>query len=55
MVKLKANFEADGIAHLRGQLVDEWGRAEIDGLDDRDVRFYYFESRRRKIAPLQES
>jgi hypothetical protein len=52
MVKLKANFESDSIAHLRGRLTQEgWKADEVSRLDDRDVRNYFFESLRRKLAP----
>jgi hypothetical protein len=53
MVKLKANFESDGIAHLRAHMiqVQGWGATEVGRLDDRDVRNYFFEARRRRLAP----
>lgn len=53
MVKLKGNFEADWIAQLRTHLtqVQGWDANEVASLDDRDVRTYFFEARRRKLAP----
>ncbi len=52
MIKLKGNFEADWIAHLRNQLtqVQGWDANEVASLDDRDVCTYFFEARRRKLA-----
>jgi len=53
MSRLKADFEADWIAHLRSALVNVqgWPAAEVANLDDRDVRFRYFDAQRRRIAP----
>jgi hypothetical protein len=53
MPRLKANFEADWIAQLRSHLVNVqgWPAAEVANLDDQDVRFRYFDARRRRIAP----
>jgi hypothetical protein len=53
MVKLKANFESDGIAHLRAHMiqVQGWEATEVGRLDDRDVRNYFFEARRCRLAP----
>lgn len=52
MPKLKANFEADWIAHLRSHLATQgWPAIEIASLDDRDVRLRYFDAQRRRIAP----
>ncbi len=53
MVKLKADFVFDWIAQLRSHMiqVQGWGATEIAGLDDRDIRIYFFESLRRKLAP----
>jgi hypothetical protein len=53
MPRLKANFAADWIARLRHDLVhvQGWPAAEVAGLDDRDVRFRYFDAQRRRIAP----
>jgi hypothetical protein len=53
MVKLKANFESDGIALLRTHMiqVQGWKATEVGRLDDRDVRNYFFEARRRRLAP----
>ena len=52
MPRLKANFEADAIACLRSHLVNVqgWSRAEVAALDDRDVRFHYFDAQRRRIV-----
>jgi hypothetical protein len=50
MGKLKADFESDWIAHLRGQLARVWGAAEVERLLDRDVPNYYFETFRRRLA-----
>ena len=49
----KGNFEADWIAQLRTHLtqVQGWDANEVASLDDRDVRTYFFEARRRKLAP----
>jgi hypothetical protein len=53
MPRLKANFEADWITHLRSDLVNVqgWPAAEVASLDDRDVRLRYFDAQRRRIAP----
>lgn len=53
MVKLIANFESDGVAHLRAHMlqVQGWEATEVGRLDDRDVRNYFFEARRRRLAP----
>ncbi len=53
MPRLKATFEADWIAQLRSHLVNVqgWLAAEVANLDDRDVRFRYFDAQRRRIAP----
>ena len=51
MPRLKANFGADWVAHLRSFLVNPegWSAAEVALLDDRDVRFRYFDAQRRRI------
>lgn len=53
MPRLIANFQADWIAHLRSYLINVqgWQAVEIASLDDRDVRYRYFEAQRRRIAP----
>lgn len=53
MPRLKANFEADWIAHLRSHLVNiqGWPAAEVASLDDRDVCIRYFDAQRRRIVP----
>lgn len=53
MIKLKADFVSDWIAQLRSHMiqVQGWDATEIAGLDDRDIRIYFFESLRRKLAP----
>jgi hypothetical protein len=53
MARLKANFEADWITQLREQLVNVqgWPPDEVANLDDRDVRYRYFDAQRRRIAP----
>jgi hypothetical protein len=43
MVRLKANFHADWIAHLRAQMTAIWG-AQVDSIADGDIPAYYFES-----------
>src|SRR5262245_11226057 len=52
MVKLRANFESDWVAHLRANMIQlqGWEATEVAHLDDRDVRFYFFEARRRRLA-----
>lgn len=52
MPKLKGDFEADWIAHLRSYLVgvQGWLAVEVASLDDRDVRFRYFDAQRRRIS-----
>ncbi len=44
MAKLKADFVSDWIAHLRDHMikVQGWAVTEVESLDDRDVRNYYF-------------
>lgn len=53
MPRLIANFQADWIAHLRSYLINVqgWQAVEVASLDDRDVRYRYFEAQRRRIAP----
>jgi hypothetical protein len=53
MVKLKGNFEADWLAHLRAHLTQAqgWDANEVAGLDDREIPAYFFEALRRKLAP----
>jgi hypothetical protein len=53
MVKLKADFESDWIAHLRTILmqVHGWNVNEVNRLDAGDVPMYYFDSFHRRIAP----
>jgi hypothetical protein len=48
--KLKANFEADWTAHLRGLLTKTWG-AQIADIPDAEIPFYHFESPRRRLKP----
>src|SRR5262252_3484154 len=48
MVRLKADFEADWIAHLRTHMTTVWG-AQVSALDDRHVPVYFFETLARKI------
>jgi hypothetical protein len=48
MLRLKANFEADWVAHLRAQLTTTWG-AEIARIAGRDIATYYFESLHRRL------
>jgi len=52
MPRLKADFEANWIVHLRSYLVNVqgWPVTEVASLDDRDVRFRYFDAQRRRIA-----
>jgi hypothetical protein len=50
MLKLKANFEADWVAHLRAQLTNTWG-SEIQRIPDGDIPAYYFESLHRRLRP----
>jgi hypothetical protein len=52
MVKLKADFVFDWVSQLRSHMiqVQGWDAAEIARLDDRDIRIYFFESLRRKLA-----
>jgi hypothetical protein len=52
MVKLRADFGSDWIAQLRSHLiqVQGWDADEVKSLDNRDVRIYYFESLRRRLA-----
>lgn len=52
MPRLKANFGADWVTHLRALLVNVqgWSAAEVALLDDRDVRFHYFDAQRRRIS-----
>jgi len=52
MPRLIANFQADWIAQLRSYLINVqgWPAAEVASLDDRDVRFRYFDAQRRRIA-----
>jgi hypothetical protein len=49
MVKLKANFESDLIAHARRNLTARWG-PKIERIKDRDILIYFFDSLRRQIA-----
>jgi hypothetical protein len=53
MVKLKGNFEADWIAHLRAHLtqVQGWDANEVASLDDSEIPSNFFEGLRRKLAP----
>jgi len=48
MLRLKANFEADWVAHLRAQLTTTGG-AEIARIAGRDIATYYFESLHRRL------
>lgn len=52
MPRLKANFVADWVAHLRQDLVgsQQWSACEIAGLSDSDVPVRYFDAQRRRIA-----
>jgi hypothetical protein len=51
MPKLKADFEADWVAHMRAELTAQgWPADELARLDDRDVRYQYLEARRRRIV-----
>lgn len=54
MPKLKANFEADWVAHLRKILVSDqgWSEYEISNFDDREVRCCYYDAQRRRISAL---
>jgi hypothetical protein len=49
MVTLKANFEADWVAHLRNRLVQMWGPI-VEGVADDDIPLRFFDSLGRKIA-----
>jgi hypothetical protein len=49
--KLKADFEADWVAHMRAELAAQgWPAGEVARLDDRDVRYQYLEAQRRRIV-----
>jgi hypothetical protein len=52
MVKLKANFESDWIAHLRTHMteVQGWEEDEVQHISDRDICTCFFESLRRRIV-----
>lgn len=50
MLKLKADFEADWIAHLRADLANTWG-AEIACIPNGDIAAYFFESLHRRLPP----
>lgn len=52
--RLKANFEADWIDHLRQCLARSagWRSDEVSGLEDRYVPVHYFDSLRRKIGAM---
>lgn len=52
--KLKADFVADWIAHLRQYMINTEGRSavEVAALDDRDVRICYFDAQHRRIAAV---
>lgn len=51
--RLKANFIADLISHLRQYLIDRgWRSNEISGIDDKHVAIHYFEALRRRIAVM---
>jgi hypothetical protein len=50
MVRLKADFEADGTAYFRRLMTQVWG-AEVGHISDQDIPVYYFESFRRRLAP----
>ncbi len=51
-MRLKADFEADWVAHLRSELVlaQGWSASEVATLDDRDLRYRYLDGQRRRIA-----
>jgi hypothetical protein len=49
MVKLKADFESDWIAHLRAQMTAAWGTM-AECIADRDIPAYYFDSFHRKLV-----
>lgn len=49
MVKLKANFESDLIAHARRTLTAQYG-SEVNEIEDKDVMIHFFDSLRRQIA-----
>ena len=51
MLKLKANFEADWMAHLRAELTNIWG-AEIACIPDGDLATYFFETLHRRLRPM---
>jgi hypothetical protein len=53
VVKLDIDFLSDGIAHLRGcMILQGWNAAEVEKFGDGDVPDYYFESKRRRVAPV---
>jgi hypothetical protein len=51
-MRLKADFEADWVGHLRSELVlaQGWSASEVAALDDRDIRYRYLDGQRRRIA-----
>lgn len=52
MPKLKANFVADWVAHLRLCLINEqkWPLDEVSRLSDSDIPHHYFDAQRRRIT-----
>lgn len=51
--RLKANFKADLISHLRQYLVDQgWCSNEVSGIEDKHVAIWYFDALRRRIAVM---
>ena len=51
-MRLKADFEADWVVHLRSELVlaQGWSASEVAALDDREIRYRYLDGQRRRIA-----
>jgi hypothetical protein len=54
MHRLKANFEADWLLHLRERMikVQGWSAAQVSALGDGDVCFRYFDALRRRITAV---
>lgn len=54
---LKADFQADLIAELRGRLVTEqrWDATEVAAIDDSDICAQYFDARRRRVSERPRS
>lgn len=54
MPRLKANFEADWLSHLREHMINVqgWSAAQVSAFEDGDVCVRYFDALRRRFAAV---